>query len=63
MDNSNREYGDYLDPKAEYYYKTGRNRRRHDDPTYGGPERRLGRKRKKELERIITALERELRGN
>ena len=48
-----------LDPQAIIYRKSRRDRRRRDDPAYKGPERRLGRRREKELYNIIGHLERE----
>ena len=50
---------DELDPRAISYQKLRRERRKADDPSYRGPERRLGRRRKKELYEIIRLLERE----
>jgi hypothetical protein len=50
---------DELDPRAISYQKLRRDRRKEDDPSYRGPERRLGRRRKKELYEIIRLLERE----
>jgi hypothetical protein len=50
---------DELDPKAIIYRKSGRDRRKRDDPSYKGPERRLGMRREKELYKIISDLERE----
>jgi hypothetical protein len=50
---------DELDPKAIIYRKSGRDRRKADDPFYKGPERRLGKRREKELYNIIGQLEKE----
>jgi len=50
---------DELDPRAIIYRKSGRDRRTADDPSYKGPERRLGKKREKELSKIISQLEKE----
>jgi hypothetical protein len=50
---------DELDPKTIIYRKSGRDRRKRDDPSYKGPERRLGKRREKELYKIISDLERE----
>jgi hypothetical protein len=50
---------DELDPKEVIYRKTGRDRRKRDDPSYKGPERRLGKRRDKELYKIISDLEKE----
>lgn len=50
---------DELDPRAITYGKSGRDRRKVDDPSYKGPERRLGKKREKELYEIINRLEKE----
>jgi hypothetical protein len=50
---------DELDPKAIIYGKSGRDRRNRDDPSYKGPERRLGKRREKELYKIIGQLEKE----
>jgi hypothetical protein len=52
---------DYLDPRAATYKNTARDRRKADDPSYEGPERRLGRKRQKELSAILRRLEKEAR--
>jgi hypothetical protein len=50
---------DELDPKAIRYQKSRRERRKADDPSYRGPERRLGRRRKEELLKILSRLQRE----
>jgi hypothetical protein len=50
---------DELDPRAIIYKKSGRDRRKRDDPSYKGPERRLGKRREKELYKIISDLEKE----
>jgi hypothetical protein len=50
---------DELDPRVIIYRKSGRDRRKADDPAYKGPERRLGKKREKELYEIINRLEKE----
>jgi hypothetical protein len=47
---------DDLDPRAHRYKKSHRDRRKKDDPSYKGPERRLGKKRQKELDEIMTWL-------
>ncbi len=52
---------DELDPGAIRYGKSRRDRRKADDLSYNGPERRLGKKRQKELRNIINHLEREAR--
>ena len=52
---------DELDPRAIRFRKSGRDRRKRDDPSYTGPERRLGMRREKELYKIISDLEREAR--
>jgi len=51
-----------FDPRAIRYKKAGRDRRKADDPSYKGPERRLGRRRKKVLDNIIRFLEKEAKG-
>jgi hypothetical protein len=48
-----------LDPRAVVYKKSGRDRRKADDPSYKGPERRLGRRRRRELSAILRRLESE----
>jgi hypothetical protein len=48
-----------LDPRATSYSKSHRERRKTDDPSYKGPERRLGKRREKELYEIIRRLKRE----
>jgi hypothetical protein len=48
---------DELDPKAIIYRKSGGDRRKRDDPSYEGPERRLGKRREKELFEIMSDLE------
>ena len=48
-----------FDPRAIRYKKAGRDRRKADDPSYEGPERRLGKRRKKELDDILRRLEKE----
>jgi len=48
-----------LDPRAIAYLKSGRDRRKADDPSYRGPERRLGRRRKKQISDILRRLENE----
>jgi hypothetical protein len=53
---------DNFDPRAIRYKKTGRDRRKADDPAYKGPERRLGKRRKKEVTNILTRLEKEAKG-
>jgi hypothetical protein len=50
---------DELDPRSIMYRKLGRDRRKTDDPSYNGPERRLGKRREKELHKIISRLEKE----
>jgi len=52
-----------FDPRSITYKKAGRDRRKADDPSYKGPERRLGRRRKKELDNILRRLEKEAREN
>jgi hypothetical protein len=51
-----------FDPRAIRYKKAGRDRRKADDPSYKGPERRLGERRKKELDDILRRLEKEAKG-
>ena len=51
-----------FDPRAIRYKKEGRDRRKADDPSYKGPERRLGKRRKKELDDILRRLEKEAKG-
>ena len=53
---------EYFDPRAIRYKKAGRDRRKADDPSYKGPERRLGKRRKKELDNILRRLEKEAKG-
>jgi hypothetical protein len=50
---------DELDPRAIIFRKSGKDRRKADDPSYKGPERRLGKRREKELLKIISQLEKE----
>ena len=50
-----------LDPRAIAYRRSGRDRRKADDPSYKGPERRLGRKRRQQLFKIIRRLERDFK--
>lgn len=50
---------DEFDPRIRKYRKSGRDRRKADDPFYKGPERRLGKIREKEIMEIIRQLERE----
>jgi len=52
-----------FDPRSIIYKKAGRDRRKADDPSYKGPERRLGRRRKKELDNILRRLEKEAKEN
>jgi hypothetical protein len=52
-------FTDDLDPRAIRYNKSHRERRKSDDPSYKGPERRLGKRREKELARIINQLAKE----
>ena len=52
-----------FDPRSITYKKAGRDRRKADDPSYKGPERRLGRRRKKELDNILRRLEKGAREN
>jgi len=52
-----------LDPKAIIYRKSRRDRRKADDPSYRGPERRLGKRREKLLYDIIGRLEREIKSD
>jgi hypothetical protein len=51
-----------LDPRAIFFRKSGIDRRKADDLSYMGPERRLGKRREKELYKIIHQLEREVKG-
>jgi hypothetical protein len=51
-----------FDPRAIRFRKSGRDRRKADDLSYKGPERRLGKRRKKELYDIISLLERQAKG-
>ena len=53
---------EYFDPRAIIYKKAGRDRRKTDAPSYKGPERRLGKRRKKELDNILRRLEKEAKG-
>ncbi len=46
-----------LDPKAKGYKNSRKDRRKADDASYKGPERRLGKRREKELLKIIEHLE------
>jgi len=46
-----------FDPKATGYKNLRKDRRKADDPSYKGPERRLGKRREKELLKIIEHLE------
>jgi hypothetical protein len=39
---------------------SGKDRRKYNDPNYKGPERRLERKRKSEIDRILRKLEDQL---
>jgi hypothetical protein len=48
-----------LDPRAIRYSKSHRERRKRDDPSYKGPERRLGKRRERQLYEIIGRLTRE----
>ena len=50
---------DDLDPRAAKYRRSKRDRRKADDPSYRGPERRLEKRRKKELDEILDHLTRE----
>lgn len=52
-----------LDPKATIYRKSRRERRKRDDPSYKGPERRLGKRREKELYDILGLLESETKND
>lgn len=52
-----------FDPRSTRYKKAGRDRRKADDPSYKGPERRLGKRRKNELDNILRLLEKEAREN
>jgi hypothetical protein len=54
---------DELDPRAIIYRKSGRDRRKADAPFYKGPERRLGKRREKELYKILSQLEKESKRN
>jgi hypothetical protein len=49
-----------FDSKSDIYKWPGKERRKHDDPNYKGPERRLERKRRKTIEQIIARLEKKL---
>jgi hypothetical protein len=46
-----------LDPKAKGYKNSRKDRRKANDASYKGPERRLGKRREKELLKIIEHLE------
>jgi hypothetical protein len=46
-----------FDPRSVAYKKAGRDRRKADDPSYRGPERRLGKRQKKEVDDILRRLE------
>lgn len=48
-----------LDPRADEYARSHRDRRKADDPSYKGPERRLGKRREKELNEILNLLTKE----
>lgn len=50
---------DYLDPREIRYKKVKKERRKGDDPSYKGPERRLSKRRKKTLDTILSRLEKE----
>lgn len=52
---------DSLDPRAERYRKSRKDRRKSKDPSYRGPERRLENRREMVIQNIINRLERELR--
>jgi hypothetical protein len=51
-----------LDPRANRYRKFRRERRRGNDRSYTGPERRLGKRREKEVFEILRHLEMQTRG-
>ncbi len=51
-----------LDPRANRYKKLRRERRRADDHSYRGPERRLGKRREKQVFEILSHLEMQTRG-
>jgi hypothetical protein len=51
-----------LDPRANKYNKLRRERRRANDRLYRGPERRLGKRREKEVFEILRYLEMLVRG-
>jgi hypothetical protein len=46
-----------FDPRSDAIRLSGKDRRKFDDPNYKGPERRLERKRKAEIDRILRSLE------
>jgi hypothetical protein len=52
-----------FDPRSIRYKKAGKDRRKADDPSYRGPERRLGKRRKKEVDDVLRRLEKEARKN
>jgi hypothetical protein len=56
-------FKDELDPRAIIYRKSGRDRRKVDDPFYKGPEKRLGKRREKEIYIILSQLEKESKRN
>jgi hypothetical protein len=49
-----------FDPRADAIRTSGKDRRKFNDPNYKGPERRLERKRKSEIDRILRTLEDQL---
>jgi len=53
---------EYFDPRAIRHKRAGRDPRKADDPSHKGPERRLGKRRKKELDNILRRLEKEAKG-
>jgi hypothetical protein len=52
-----------FDPRSTRYKRAVRDRRKADAPSYRGPERRLGKRRKKELDDVLRRLEEEAREN
>jgi uncharacterized coiled-coil DUF342 family protein len=50
----------FFDPTAELYRKFRKGRREFENPRYRGPERRLLKRRKMDIEKIIRKLEKEV---
>jgi hypothetical protein len=49
-----------FDPRSDAIRMAGKDRRKYNDPNYRGPERRLERKRKSEIDRILRTLQDQL---